>query len=447
MLVLRGRASADCSLHVAGKSTTLKNFQLAFAPKAWKAERASWRAVIQLNLVRSINHILDVLNAEMSKSSNPASPPHPPDTVDSPTPSPPSPFQFSHTHALLKLRLGPLRRVEADLKQLIGAATHEIVQDIPFDTFLSPSEDLEAAAPFIDGTARRRPTEFSVRANNTWREAVRSAYYRIAGSEDSARATADGSKLENATEIIASCAEDMIALWQDPVVRDLLNRRKIRMELSGGFFLNDIDRITQRDYQPSDNDVVRSRLRTIGVQEYKLVMESYAATEVSREWMIYDVGGSRTSRGAWFPFFDDAHAILFLAPISCFDELLAEDRRVNRLEDSFLLWKGIVQSKLLAKCIIVLFLNKFDLLEKKLANGARVNKYLPSFAERENTALTLARYLHKKFRDQHREYSPHVGRPFYGYVTTAIDTKATASTLTSVRDGVLRHNLEKANFV
>ena len=58
-------------------------------------------------------------------------------------------------------------------------------------------------------------------------------------------------------------------------------------------------------------------------------------------------------RGAWFPYFDDAHAILFLAPISCFDELLAEDRRVNRLEDSFLLWKGIVQSKLLAKCIIV----------------------------------------------------------------------------------------------
>ena len=28
--------------------------------------------------------------------------------------------------------------------------------------------------------------------------------------------------------------------------------------------------------------------------------------------------------------------------------------------------------------------------------------------------------LHKKFRDQHREYSPHTARPFYGYVTTAI---------------------------
>ncbi len=62
---------------------------------------------------------------------------------------------------------------------------------------------------------------------------------------------------------------------------------------------------------------------------------------------------SCSQRAAWCSYFDDANAILFLAPISCFDELLAEDRRVNRLEDSFLLWKGIIQSKLLAKCIIV----------------------------------------------------------------------------------------------
>ncbi len=174
--------------------------------------------------------------------STPASPHHHPDVSDSPSPASllasPSSLQFSHTHAILKLRLTPLRRVEADLKQLIGAATHEIVQDLPFDPPLSPSDDLEAAAPFIDGISRRRPTEFYVRANNTWREAVKTAYYRIAGpAEDGVRPSADGSKLEDATEIIASCADDMKALWEDPVVRDLLRRRKIRMELSPGLYV------------------------------------------------------------------------------------------------------------------------------------------------------------------------------------------------------------------
>jgi G-protein alpha subunit len=34
---------------------------------------------------------------------------------------------------------------------------------------------------------------------------------------------------------------------------------------------------------------------------------------------------------AWVPFFDDMNAIIFLAPISCFDQALAEDPSVNRL--------------------------------------------------------------------------------------------------------------------
>jgi hypothetical protein len=34
---------------------------------------------------------------------------------------------------------------------------------------------------------------------------------------------------------------------------------------------------------------------------------------------------------AWVPFFDDMNAIIFLAPISCFDQVLVEDPNVNRL--------------------------------------------------------------------------------------------------------------------
>jgi hypothetical protein len=38
-------------------------------------------------------------------------------------------------------------------------------------------------------------------------------------------------------------------------------------------FLNDIERIAARDYEPSDNDVIRARLRTLGVQEYSFWVE------------------------------------------------------------------------------------------------------------------------------------------------------------------------------
>lgn len=74
------------------------------------------------------------------------------------------------------------------------------------------------------------------------------------------------------------------------------------------------------------------------------------------------------------------NAIIFLAPISTFDQVLAEvrsllprvsylrsigskDPHVNRLEDSLLLWKTIVSNKLLCNVSIILFLNKCDLLQ------------------------------------------------------------------------------------
>jgi len=41
------------------------DFQLINANQAWLDERASWRSVIYLNLVRSVNDILDVLVQQM----------------------------------------------------------------------------------------------------------------------------------------------------------------------------------------------------------------------------------------------------------------------------------------------------------------------------------------------------------------------------------------------
>ncbi len=45
----------------------------------------------------------------------------------------------------------------------------------------------------------------------------------------------------------------------------------------------------------------------------------------------------------------DVKAIIFLAPISVFDERLEADLGVNRLEDSMKFWTSICQSKLLVK--------------------------------------------------------------------------------------------------
>jgi len=216
------------------------------------------------------------------------------------------------------------------------------------------------------------------------------------------------------------------------------------LEDSAGFFINDVERIAVSNYEPTDDDVIRARLRTLGVQEYKFIFE--LGRTAGQEWRLYDVGGTRSSRAAWYPYFDDVNAIIFLAPISCFDEKLAEDRRVNRLEDSFLLWRSVCACKLLSRAQLILFLNKCDLLQAKLQRGVKIRDSVPSFGDRRNEISTATRYFQQHFREILKQYSP-VQRNFFVHLTSVIDTRSTAATLGAVEESILRDHLRRADLM
>lgn len=61
-----------------------------------------------------------------------------------------------------------------------------------------------------------------------------------------------------------------------------------------------------------------------------------------------------------------------------------QDPRVNRLEDSLLLWRAVVSNKLLGNVPIVLFLNKCDLLRVKLEAGVPLKSHLMTYGDRPN---------------------------------------------------------------
>ena len=127
-------------------------------------------------------------------------------------------------------------------------------------------------------------------------------------------------------------------------------------------------------------------------------------------WTLYDVGGMRSQRHAWISYFDAGmlrlltrrvtslsltlnavDAIIFLAPLSAFDQALPEDPTVNRLEDSLILWKAICSSKLIAEISIILFLNKVDLLQAKLNSGVQLSRYVTSYGDRPNDYASVSK--------------------------------------------------------
>ncbi|KAJ6463512.1 guanine nucleotide binding protein, alpha subunit [Mycena sanguinolenta] len=465
-----------------GKTATLKNvcrFQLLYCRRQWSEERASWRCVILLNLVRNVNDILDILGREMaaanpdtlpvassskitipataiptSTSSSPSASPlssdeefedTPPSpsaarrqsaTVGSPVQSNAPPLKFKDKHRLLRLRLAPLRRVQSDLETRLGAAATELY-----------TSNTNSAAPFDSPSlsSSKRQNEFSIHSTNGWKTALeRFRAARRRSGEDSGVLRKVRDMEEEVLDVIAGCREDIRSVWEDRVVREMLSRRKARIEDSAGFFLNDVDRIARTDYQITDDDIIRARLRTVGVQEYRVTFEH--GHSAGSEWRMYDVGGTRSSRAVWYSYFDDVDAIIFLAPVSCFDEKLAEDRRVNRLEDSYMLWKSVCSCKLLARTQLVLFLNKCDLLQAKLMRGAKIRDSVPSFGDRRNDVATATRYFQQHFKEILRTYSP-VQRPFYVHLTSVIDTKSTAVTLGAVEESILRDHLRRADLM
>ena len=110
---------------------------------------------------------------------------------------------------------------------------------------------------------------------------------------------------EDPVHTLNACAHGaygMSALWRDTEVRAVLARRRVRMEESSGFYLNEIDRITAKKYIPTDDDVLKARLKTLGVVEHSFTIKG---SERGAEWKIYDVGGARHQRQAWAPYFED----------------------------------------------------------------------------------------------------------------------------------------------
>jgi GTPase SAR1 family protein len=111
-------------------------------------------------------------------------------------------------------------------------------------------------------------------------------------------------------------------------------------------------------WMPSVEDCVACRVRTTGIQEETFVLDNIP-------FRVFDVGGQRAERRKWIHCFDNVTAVIFVAAISEYDQVLFEDRKKNRLEEALELFEEVCNNPVFDKIDMILFLNKRDLFEKK----------------------------------------------------------------------------------
>lgn len=220
-------------------------------------------------------------------------------------------------------------------------------------------------------------------------------------------------------------------LWQDVGVRSCFPRRfELQVPDCAEYFLDKSATIFAEDYQMTEEDLLRVRVRTTGMKEE--VFELSEGTYMR----VVDVGGQRSERKKWIHLFYDVHALLFVTAISEYNQVLFEDNSTNRFECSMQVWSETVNLESFSETPVILFLNKVDLLEHRVKDYP-ISDYLPDYNG--STLEDALEYMYLAHRS--KMICPDLLTVHY---TTALDTDLMGKILDNVRKGILDRVLSQA---
>jgi guanine nucleotide-binding protein G(i) subunit alpha len=233
------------------------------------------------------------------------------------------------------------------------------------------------------------------------------------------------------SEISPELAAIMKRLWQDRGLQLCFSRsREYLLNDSAAYYLNALDRISQPNYIPSQQDVLRTRVKTTGIVETQFSFKGL-------HFKMFDVGGQRSERKKWIHCFEGVTAIIFCVALSGYDLVLAEDEEMNRMTESMKLFDSICNNKWFVETSIILFLNKKDLFEEKISKSP-LTICFPEYTG-SNTYEEAAAYIKMKFESQKKQKTT---KEIYTHFTCATDTNNIQFVFDAVTDVIIKNNLK-----
>ena len=238
--------------------------------------------------------------------------------------------------------------------------------------------------------------------------------------------------LEHGMVIPSEIGEKMKLLWQDNGFQECL-RHAVEYQLndSAPYYFQNMDRILDPPYIPTEQDVLQSRVQTTGVVE-----TSFKQGNIT--YRLFDVGGQRSERRKWFHCFDDVKAVLFVVALSGYDMILIEDGTTNQMEESLNLFQAICTNKFFDRSSIVLFLNKLDLFTEKINNtNHHLQLYFPHYNGPDHDVSAAKEFIKGQFLIRNIKE-----RIIYTHFTTATDTSNIQIVFKIVLDTIIQQSFK-----
>lgn len=248
-------------------------------------------------------------------------------------------------------------------------------------------------------------------------------------------------------------AQEIETLWKDDAIQETYSRgNELQVPDCTLYFMENLRRLAVADYIPTKEDVLYARIRTTGVVEIQFspVGENKKSGEVYR---LFDVGGQRNERRKWIHLFEGVTAVIFCAAVSEYDQTLFEDENRNRMMETRELFEWVLKQPCFEKTSFMLFLNKFDIFEKKVLDVPLnvcdwFKDYQPVYSGKQEVEHAYE-FVKKKFEELYfQSTAPHcVDRVFKIYRTTALDQKLVKKTFKLVDETLRRRNLFEAGLL
>jgi len=224
-------------------------------------------------------------------------------------------------------------------------------------------------------------------------------------------------------------------VWADPGIKNTYAARS-RFQLSDEckWFFDRIEELGKADYLPSYQDILRCRARTTGIVETTFTLEG-------NTFRLSDVGGQRNERKKWFHCFEHVTAVIFVAAINEYDQVLYEDGVTNRMHESLDLFGEICNSRWFRKTAMILFLNKADLFKDKIKTVDMKCCFEDYEGGCDYDAAT--EFLKQEFCSRN-EYPK---KKVYVHVTCATNTENVQFTFNVVKDIIVKNGLKECGLL
>uniref|UniRef100_A0A6G1S786 Guanine nucleotide-binding protein G(I) subunit alpha n=1 Tax=Aceria tosichella TaxID=561515 RepID=A0A6G1S786_9ACAR len=235
-------------------------------------------------------------------------------------------------------------------------------------------------------------------------------------------------------ELTSELSQAMQSLWDDKGVQKCFSRsNEFQLNDSAGYFLDSLPRISAPNYLPSQQDVLRTRVKTTGIIETKFRYKGLL-------FKLFDVGGQKSERSKWIHCFNGVTAIIFCVAMSEYDLTLYEDEKTNRMQESLKLFDSICNNKWFIDTSIILFLNKKDLFADKIRRSPLTIAF-PEYKGAQ-TYEEASAYIRYKFESLNKQKAS--GKEIYTHFTCATSNQNMEFVFDAVTDVILRNNIKKS---